>query len=483
MNHKEENPLEKTGDRTAGGIRELWAIALPMVVSHACETAMTFTDRLFLSRLGPEQMNAAMAGGLTCFMMTTFFLGLTGYTTAMVAQYLGARRKRFCAVAVTQALLIALAAWPLILLARPLVHNLFDVSRISPEQLAPQRIYFDILVVAVGFGLLRNCLASFFSGIGRTRIVMLSAIVAMVVNVGMNYVLIFGRFGLPAMGIRGAAYGTITGSICGLAVLVIAYLMPTNRREYEIRHSWKFDRNVMTKLLRFGYPAGLEMFLNLLAFSAIVLIFHSHGLVTGTATTIMFNWDLVSFLPLVGLEIGVMSLVGRYMGAGDPDTAHRATTSGLKSGWVYSSVILVLFVFFPYQLVDAFRPTQPDPIFAQAVPTAVSMIRMASVYVLIEAVVIVFAGALRGAGDTFWAMCISVGLHWILVPILFIILHVLKLSPEVAWGALVVTFMIFSGLFYARYRSGYWRTIRVVASQEELIATDHGHAFHEPPDL
>ena len=101
MNHDEETPVDKAADRAAGGVRELLAIALPMVVSHACETAMTFTDRLFLSRLGPEQMNAAMAGGLTCFMTMTFFLGLTGYTTALVAQYLGAGRKQHCAVATT----------------------------------------------------------------------------------------------------------------------------------------------------------------------------------------------------------------------------------------------------------------------------------------------------------------------------------------------------------------------------------------------
>jgi MATE family multidrug resistance protein len=470
-------------DGASGGVRELLAIALPMVVSHACDTVMTFTDRLFLSRLGPEQMNAAMAGGLSCFMMTTFFLGLTGYTTALVAQYLGAGRKRRCAVAVTQAMLVVVAAWPLILLARPLVHWLFEIAQIAPQQLAPQRTYFDILLYAVGVSLLRNCLSSFFSGIGRTRVVMLSAITAMVVNIGMNYVLIFGKFGLPALGIRGAAYGTIIGGICGLGVLVAAYLRRGNRREYDVWHSLRFDGEAMKKLWWFGYPAGVEMFLNLVAFTAMILTFHAHSLATATATTIMFNWDMVSFLPLIGLEIGVMSLVGRYMGAGSPDTAHRAAMSGLKSGWVYSAAILILFMFFPNQLVEVFRPAHDDPVFVQAVPTAVFMIRLASVYVLIEAVVIVFVGALRGAGDTFWAMCISVALHWLLVPILFVILHVMDLTPEVAWMALVFTFLVFSGLFFLRYRSGKWRTMRVVRSREELIATDHDHDFHEPRDL
>jgi len=79
-----EEACETAKAPSAGGVRELLVIALPMVVSHACDTVMTFTDRVFLSRLGPDEMNAAMSGGLTCFMMMTFFMGLIGIIIAMV---------------------------------------------------------------------------------------------------------------------------------------------------------------------------------------------------------------------------------------------------------------------------------------------------------------------------------------------------------------------------------------------------------------
>ena len=327
-----EEACEAEQGRLAGGVAELLAIALPMVVSHACDTVMTFTDRLFLSRLGTEEMNAAMSGGLTCFMMTTFFMGLIGYTTALVAQYLGAGKRDRCAVAATQALVISLAAYPLILAARPLVFYGFEISGIAPEQLACQKVYFGILIYATIIGLLRTSLSSFFSGIGQTRMVMVAAFVAMAANVGFNYVLIFGKLGVPAMGIRGAAYGTVLGGLLGLAVLVGAYLRPSIRRRFRVVESLRLDREAMGKLLWFGYPAGVEMFLNVLAFTGMILAFHVHGPATATATTIMFNWDMVSFVPLLGVQIGVMSLVGRYMGAGDPDTAYRAAMSGIKIG-------------------------------------------------------------------------------------------------------------------------------------------------------
>jgi MATE family multidrug resistance protein len=444
-----------------GGLREMLALSLPMVVSHASETVLVFTDRLFLSRLGPVQMSAAMGGGLTAFMMTTFFLGLIGYTTALAAQYLGAGQKNRCSTVLSQAVIIALLAYPLILAARPLAQGLFTLTDVPAEQLEAQKLYFDILLGGTILALLRSCFASFFSGVGRTRVVMLSALTTMLVNVGANYVLIFGRLGLPALGIRGAAYGTILASLCGLSVLLAAYLTESNRREFGVVFP-RLDGKVMRKLLRFGYPAGVELFLNLLAFTAMILVFHAHGLATATAVTIVFNWDMVSFVPLLGIQIGVVSLVGRYMGAGRPEVAERVTLSGLKMGWAYSLVILVLFVGFPEQLVAVFQPEGADPIFAEAAPLATGMLRLAGLYVLADAVMVVFSGALRGAGDTFWTMCISVGLHWLLLPVLIVSLKILHLPPKTAWLALVIFFLAFSGVFYLRYRSGKWKTLAVV---------------------
>jgi MATE family multidrug resistance protein len=463
-----------------GGISQMLAIALPMVISSACDTLMMFTDRLFLARTGSENMSAAMGGGLTVFMMTTFFWGLTGYCTALVAQYLGANRKEHCAVAITQGLIIVAAAYPVILLCRPLGLLLFEWTHVPPEQLAPQTAYYNILIFGTVITLARNCLSSFFSGIGRTRVVMVSAIIAMAVNITLNYILIFGKLGLPAMGIRGAAYGTLAGNACGLLALVAAYLHRDTRAEYGIGSSFHFDRVAMSKLLRFGYPAGIELFLNLLAFDLLILMLHGQGLKTAAAVTVVFNWDMVSFVPLIGVNIGVTSLVGRFMGAGDPDTAHRATFSGLKLALLYSFCTLLAFACFPQPLVSLFRPAVEDAIFSEAFPLAVFMLRMASVYVMADAVMLVFSGALRGAGDTFWAMCISVFLHWFMVSVLAVMLYGLHLKPGPAWVILCGTFMLFSGAFYLRYRSGKWRSMQVVEETPEPVPITNG--FHGPAD-
>jgi MATE family multidrug resistance protein len=248
-------------------------------------------------------------------------------------------------------------------------------------------------------------------------------------------------------------------SFCALLVLLLCYLGRSNRRTFTLTPPWVLQRTTMVKLLRYGWPAGAEMFLNLLAFTLLILIFHSHGLVTATAVTIVFNWDLVSFVPLLGIQIGVVSLVGRYMGAGRPDIAERTALSGLKMGWAYSSVILVLFVVFPQQLVDLFAPAAANDLFTRAAPLAVDMLRLASLYVLADAIMVVFSGALRGAGDTLWAMGLSVTMHWLLIPVILACLYLFNLGPLAAWLALIIFFLIFSGLFYLRFRSGRWKTL------------------------
>jgi multidrug resistance protein, MATE family len=447
---------------TPGGIREMLAIAMPMVVSHACDTFMTFTDRLFLSRLGPEIMNAAMGGGMMNMIMISFFMGLIGYSTALVAQYLGAGRKNACPLVTTQAFIFVFIAYGLILLLKPLAISFFHLMHVPAEQIGPQTLYFNIVVFGTIMGLFRVALSSYFSGIGHTRIVMVASLAAMVVNIVMNYVLIFGKLGFPAMGIRGAAYGTLLGGLVSVIILFAAYFGPKNRLEFHVGKSFRIYLQIMKKLLYFGYPAGLEFMLTFFAFNLMVLIFHSMGSVTATATTIMFNWDMVSYVPLIGIEVGVTSLVGRYMGARDIQTAKKAAYSALKVGAIYSFFILILFVFFPEMLVSVFRPASSNAVFEAAVPTAVFMLRIAALYVVVEAVIITFIGVLRGAGDTRWAMIVSVAMHYLMAAGIFIILRVLNLSAETAWVVVVLVFMSLSVVFYLRFRSGKWEKIRIV---------------------
>ncbi|NJK97280.1 MAG: hypothetical protein HC905_22355 [Bacteroidales bacterium] len=234
-----------SGYHKPGGIKELLVLAFPMIISTACDGVMTFTDRLFLARVGSEQMNAAMGGGVTMQMLMFFFIGLTGYSTALVAQYFGAGEKHNSSKATFQAILITLAAWPIVLLLKPTTVLMFEYIQIPAVQMQYQIQYMDILAWGAVFGMMRYTMACYFSGIGKTHIVMIATLVAMLVNVLLDYILIFGKLGFAPMGIQGAAIATIAGSAFAVAILAVAYLSHNNLVEFSVMKSFRFDRVIM----------------------------------------------------------------------------------------------------------------------------------------------------------------------------------------------------------------------------------------------
>jgi len=451
-----------SGYHKQGGIKELLIIAFPMIISMACDGIMTFTDRLFLARISSVQMNAAMGGGVSIQMLMFFFIGLTGYSTALVAQYMGAGEKPNSSKTLFQAVLIVIIAWPVILFLKPYTIMFLEYMHIPSEQMHFQIKYMNVLAWGTLFALMRHTISCYFSGIGKTPIIMIATIVAMLVNIILDYILIYGKLGFAPMGIEGAALATNIGSICAMVILIFAYFNSQNRQEFAILKSFRFDRTIMKKLLYYGYPAGLEMLLNFMAFSTMVAVFQSQGNVISTATTIMFNWDLMSFIPLIGIEIAVTSLVGRYMGGGRPQVAHRAAFSGVKVGFFYSVAVLLSFLLIPNALVMLFHPESPSDIFDAAVPIAVNMIRIAAIYVLAESLLVAYVGALRGAGDTHFTMIASVLAHWMFVPLLYVAFNVFHLSAEMGWCLLVLFFMLFCGTIVLRFNSGKWKKLNIL---------------------
>ena len=335
-----------------GDVKDVLVVALPMLMSMSFDTIMTFIDRLFLSKLGPAEMNAALGAGAVQLALTMFFTGAISYTTAMVAQRLGGKKRWDCARVFMQAVYLSLISVPLLYLTIPLGHVAFGMEHLPADQLQYQKTYFNILMFGGIINLVRNAAPCFFSGIGETKIVMQAAFVGMLVNVVCNFVLIFGLGPVPALGVAGAAYGTLVGNFVSTAVLFAKFFGKSCHARFNTRASFAFSWPLTRELLQKGIPSGVEMFLNMSAFQSLILMFHALGPEAATASSVMFNWDMVAYVPLMGLEIASTSLVGRYVGAKSGAAANRSTYSGLKLGWGYSLLIGVLFIFLPGVLTD-----------------------------------------------------------------------------------------------------------------------------------
>ena len=438
-----------------GGLRRMLPIAVPMIVSQLFDTTMMFVDRLFLSHVSPLAMASCMTGGITAFLCGQLFFGVVAYCATLVAHRFGAQRQQECPVIVIQAAGMACAAYPIILLIGRVTVNAFTWVGHTPAQIELETAYFSILINASILGLLRAAFSGFFAGIGQTRVIMFGNALALLTNVGANYVLIFGKLGAPALGIVGAAYGTVLASGVMTLFLAIAFFRRALRPPFCGVRLLRFVPEVCAKLVRYGVPNGIEGFIGIFCFTAIVLMIHAMGEDVAAAITMVFNWDLVSFFPILGVQIAVSTLVGQNLGAGRVAGARQAAWTGLALTLAYTGSLAILFLSAPHTLLRPFTSAASPEIVRLAVP----MLRLTALYLMFDGTALIFSGALRGAGDTFWAMVIGAGFHVVLVTACAAAIYLFRAGPLTVWT--VVCFTIFIGgiAYYLRFRQGRWQQI------------------------
>ena len=185
------------------------------------------TLNLIYGTLNASNNKLTICGGLSGTRITSYNVCYTKLLR-LVAQYFGAGEKKNASRAAFQAILISFLAWPVILLLKPLGISFFQFLKVPESQFAYQVKYFNLLAWGALFVILRQSLSCYFSGIGKTGIVMRATIVAMFINVVLDYILIFGKFGIKPLGIEGAAIASISGSFGAVLMLVIAYFRKSN---------------------------------------------------------------------------------------------------------------------------------------------------------------------------------------------------------------------------------------------------------------
>jgi MATE family multidrug resistance protein len=439
---------------------ELLRLALPMVVSQGAFAVMIFTDRYFMSQIDPAHMAAALGGGVASFFSFCFFTGLFTYANALAAQYLGAGEPEKCPKVVTQGMIMTAMSLPFLTLITFLVSGVFEVMGHEPAQVDLERSYYLILMSGVLVTLAKVCISSYFAGIGRTHVVMICDVFGLIINIPLCYVMVFGKLGFPELGIVGAGLSTVVSTVFAFALFVAFYFRKEHRDKFAVMRSFSLDVKILRRFWRLGFPSGLELFLNVAAFNLFLLMFQSYGIAEGAAAAVVFNWDILSFIPMIGLSVGVISMIGRFVGARDMARVNEVMTAAFAIALAYGAVLAIVYSTFRFPLVDVFAPPSGDFTAIREL-SAFMMIGLSS-YVLADAVIIVSGGILRGAGDTRWLMIASVSLHWAMLVAQFFIILVFELSPRVSWLACVVMILVIAVVYALRLKTDRWRDPEVL---------------------
>ena len=384
-------------------LKYMLKLAAPMVIAHISFTIMQFVDRFMVSRLGTEALAAVLPAGYVSFVPAGFAIGVMTSVNTFVSQSLGRGDRRACSNYCWQAVYMGLV-YSIIILAImwPAAPWIFKMLNHEPAVAAMEVIYLRIMLYVHIMAVFVWASSQFFMGIHRPVIMMYSAMCGQVVNVAANYVLIFGKFGFPAMGIAGAGWGTFIGVAASSVIRIMVFLGGNVNKNFKSRHSLNIDFAKMADLLKVGLPAGIGLMVNIALWGVILFgMVGQFGKDALAATSAVLSCVNVSVMPVVGLGTALTAAVGKSIGAGKKNVAIKQTSVSLRIALVYMGLIGICLLVFRNGIMAFW--SSDDAV----ISIGVRIIVLAAIYQVFDAATLIYNGSLRGAGDTIWLAMVS----------------------------------------------------------------------------
>jgi MATE family multidrug resistance protein len=446
-----------------GGYKEVLMIAVPLILSTGAWSILLFVDRMFLSWYSADAIAAALPAGMASFAMLCLFIGTAAYVNTFVAQYYGAEEETKIGAIVWQGIYFSLLSLVLIIPAYFLAKPFFELMGHMPAVQHQETLYFKILMYSGMFMVLNNALSSFFSGLGKTLVVMWVSLLITAINIGLDYLLIFGNYGFPEMGIRGAATASNIAVISGSLVFLLLLFQQKYRQRFAMLSSWRFKPALFNRLIYFGSPNGLRLFLDMAAFTAFLMFVGTVGTREQVATNIAFNIEALAFLPMVGMMIGVAVIVGQRLGENKPDLAEKAAWSAIHMALGFFGLLAVLYILTPHTFIYPFTLNGGMDNVDQSIDLIIVLLRFVAFFCLFDAIFLVFLGALEGAGDTRFIMKMSFLISIVLFVIpCYLYIKYFDAKLYVLWWIITINVIIYCSVFYWRFKYGPWKRMKVI---------------------
>ncbi len=458
-------PRQWNSWRRKSRYREVSRVCIPLVTGMAATTVMEFTDRIFLSRYHVDALSAVVPAGVTAFLVLCFLGGIAGYISVFIAQYYGAGQQDKVGSSLWQGLFFTVFSGAVLLFIAFFISSpLFQLVGHEPAIRVLEEQYFRILCQGGVLHVAIQAFSAFFTGRGMTRPVMLANVAGMLVNVPLNYALINGVWGMPELGIRGAAIATVIAWAVILLFLVPAVFCKSCRREYSLFAIMRPDWNILFRLFRFGVPGALQFSLDIFAFAFFILIVGRMGAVSLAASNIAISISSLAFMPALGFSFGISSMTGQALGRGRPEEARSAVWSGIHLLLLYTLPLGLLFFFAPEIIIANFiNGDDMGGNYEEILQMTSVILELVAFYIFLDVFYMLFAAVLKGAGDTrfllnviFWST-----LFCMVIP-LYVGINFLGMTVYMAWICIVFFIAVLCLLISLRYRGGKWEGMLVI---------------------
>jgi putative MATE family efflux protein len=431
--------------------KSVLTLALPVTVSSLLQRTEGIVAVFLVGGLGAIPIAAVGLGQLLAFIATTLVSGLSVGSNVIIAQLWGAKRQRDAGEAARHFLGLSIAV-SLVLAALGMTLNHLAMELLGAESgvIALAIPYSTIIFLVIPFTVLLQVLSSILQGTGDTRTPMYAMILVNLLHIGIAYPLVYGYWGLPSLGVKGAAIAVGIAEGIGVAFLWWRsrpiLQQSTHLRVDLIRTMWHVGAPVSGE--RIGQQAGI------LIYTKLVLLY---GTVSYAAHQVGLSIESLSFLPGYGFAIAAATMVGQSIGAGKYTRAKLENWEANRLALVIMAGMGIVFFFFPYLLLRAFTTDEA------VIELGTVFLKIVALLQIPLALTMVIAGSLRGAGDTRFIMgATMVGMWGVRVPMALIAALWLHLPVFYVWMAMIADWTVRMALLLWRYRSERWKAIRVI---------------------
>jgi len=463
--------------------RTILALAWPVILARSAQAVVGFTDAAMVAVLGEDALAATTSAALNSTAIFILPMGVVFMGQSFAAQLggqgdaAGARRYAWYALALAAvSTLVYLAVIPA---AAPLV----GLLAYTPAVQALMAQYIAIRLLAAGAVVGAEGLGNWYGGLGDTRLSMLSSVVMMVVNVALNWVLIYGNLGAPALGVAGAAWASVIASWTGFAAVALYFAFDRGERALARLAAARAageplpavepgplpppsatprpNLREFARMLRFGLPNGVNWFLEFAAFLAFVnFIVAGLGTTSVAALMAVIQLNSISFMPAFGISSAGAILVGQAIGAGGHDLVPTIVARTARITVTWQGLVGLVYVTFPTPLMMIFAADAGAGEASAVAATGAVLLAISAAWQVFDALAMALGEALRAAGDTAWCLFARISLAWLVwLPLAYLVVRVAGGEAAAATWVMVVYFIALVIVLGWRFRGGAWRRI------------------------
>jgi multidrug resistance protein, MATE family len=431
-----------------GELRAMVALAVPVVLSELGWMAMGVVDTIMVGRLGPVAIGAVALGNAICYTPSLFGVGLMLGLDTLVSQAYGREDHDECHRWLAQGVYLAAIASVPVMGLIGVASIFFSHFGIAPEVADPAASFMRWLLLGTLPLLLYACTRRYLQGVGQVRVITVTYLLANLVNWFLNWVLIYGHLGSPALGVNGSAISTVFARMTmALGLLGFAWRYERKRGHPLFRHWAGPQAERLKTLVRLGAPAASQILLEVGAWN---LATFSAGYLTPVALAthqIVLNYASVTYMVPLGISAAAAVSVGHAVGAGDPARARRAGWMALGLGTGFMLLAALALVVWPRPLIELYTR---DP---RVLAVGSTLLGIVATFEIFDAIQIVSTGALRGLGETRAPMWANLVGYWVLgLPLGLSLCFALKRGIYGLWIGLTLALIVIALALLARWR-------------------------------